>query len=154
MGNVKYIPRDELCKNSRMIVDTFDYASDECCFPVTIDDFNPTTEEIVAGIKYVIDSGWIGRANIFARRVELKNEFGQVVQGVMLTEDETDFTYDEKNGYSKMLREYPTVIGFPKESVNASESNRLDGDVYLKVSFGHYVSPAEWKEKASQRSRH
>ena len=69
MGNVKYIPRDELCENSRMIVDTFDYASEECCFPVTIDDFNPTTEEIVAGIKYVIDSGWIGRANIFARRV-------------------------------------------------------------------------------------
>ena len=83
------------------IVDTFDYASEECCFPVTIDDFNPTTEEIVAGIKYVIDSGWIGRANIFARRVELKNEFGQVVQGVMLTEDETDYAYDEKNGYSK-----------------------------------------------------
>ena len=152
MGNVEYVPRNKLGEKESIIVDTFDYAIDN--LPVTIRDFDPTVREMVTGMKFIIDSGWTGKRNIFARKVKCKDEFDQIVTGVMLTDDETDFAYDVRHGYSEMLKDSPTVIGLNKRNTNSNEPYKFyDGDVLLKESFGHYISLGQWEEIAHQRSK-
>jgi hypothetical protein len=154
MEDVKFVSRENLGHNQSIIVDSTDVAVEECTFPVKIEDFEPTVRQTAEAVKCIIDSGISGKRIIFARMVETTDVEGQKVKTLMLTGNEKDFAYQEGHNLIKVLKEYPTVIGFSKSVTDPTITNRLHiGDIFIRVSFGHYVSLQQWEEMSRQRTR-
>lgn len=135
---------EELKLNSQIIVNTIDNLLVESICPTTIRDFDPTTEEMIEGIKYAIDTGWLSDG-VYARKIEYLDEYKEMKLGVYITDDESDFKYAQFHKLCNILDSEPEVIGIVRRDKEKT-NNLYDGIVRLKLSDGKIISPVEYQK--------
>lgn len=148
MGNIEKKKLEELSYNAQRIVGAVDRGIDEGPLPLHCWHIDPSVEEMCEAMKYIIDTGWLGRSNHLMRKCEYK-ENGVIKPAVAIVDNADDFDYDELHKYYRYPREYPTVIGKSNCDTFETESDFIDhtydGDVFLQLDDGSMVSLEEWK---------
>ena len=110
---------------------------------------DPSVEEMCEAMKYIIDTGWLGRSNHLMRKCEYK-ENGVIKPAVAFVCNAADFDYDELHAHYRYPREYPAVIGKSNCHTFKTESGFIDrtydGDVFLQLDDGSMAkySSAKW----------
>ena len=148
MGNIEKKKYEELSSNAQRIVGAVDRGIDGGPLPLHFWHIDPSVEEMCEAMKYIIDTGWLGRSNHLMRKCEYK-ENGVIKPAVAFVCNAADFDYDELHAHYRYPREYPAVIGKSNCHTFKTESGFIDrtydGDVFLKLDDGSMVCYDEWK---------
>ncbi len=115
--------------------------------PISVWDVDPTLEEMIEAMKYIIDSGWMNNQPIYLRKAEYK-ENGEIKPAVIFTHEEDDFVNFEKNGYYHILDEYPIIVGDAKSIPVVNDDGFIDyvydGKVFIRLDNQNVTFDA-WK---------
>ena len=156
MANIEKKGYKELSTNAKAMVRIIDAAIDNAPLPIEIYDFDPTIDETVEAVKFIIDTNWLGSDNLYVRKIEYINEYNEKETGMYFADYEGDFDYVEKLGYYTIVRDFPTIIGIPHsfEKENSSfKDYYYDGDIYIKLNDNTLVTKAKWDEMQNKKTK-
>ncbi len=154
MANIEKKKYEELSENAKVMVRIIDAAIDNGPLPIEIYDFNPNENEVMEAVKYIIDKGWTGNDNLFVRKVEYTNEYNERETGLYFSGYEGDFDYIEKLGYYTIVKDFPMIMGITKILENKNSNDHyLDGDVYIKLEDGSFITKEKWDELQNKKTK-